>query len=60
VAIGKTKDRIKIFLKAYIGRNLYENGAYYYLTNETDKVIINSLEIISDKKTFKETKVKWK
>jgi len=59
-AIGKTKDRIKIFLKAYIGRNLYENGAYYYLTNETDKVIINSLEIISDKKTFKETKVKWK
>jgi carboxyl-terminal processing protease len=59
-AIGKTKDRIKIFLKAYIGRNLYENGAYYYLTNETDKVIVNSLEIISDKKAFKETKVKWK
>jgi carboxyl-terminal processing protease len=59
-AVEKTKDRLKIFLKAYIGRNIYENGAYYFLIKDTDKLISNSLLIINDKSTFKKMKVKYK
>ncbi len=52
-AITSTSGRIKRYFKAYLGRNLYENGAYYYLIWKHDKALTGSLKIINNKDIFK-------
>lgn len=51
----KVKEIEKILLefKTYLGRNLYENGAIFKLSWQSDDMIVNSLRIINDKKEFK-------
>ena len=50
----KYGERISRYFKAYLGRNLYENGAYYQLMWYADPMITESLILINDKKAFKD------
>jgi len=38
------QERIKTLLKAYIGRNLYNNEAFYPIYNNSDKTVIKAIE----------------
>ena len=40
-----SKKELKIWIKALIGRNLYQDEAFYPVINSTDKVILKALEI---------------
>ena len=51
--IEKIKIYFKKYTKAYLARNLYKNGSYYKIANETDKVVIKAVEIINKKKNFR-------
>jgi len=50
---AKFGKRIARYFKAYVGRNLYENGAYYQLIWHADPMITNSLNLMNDKKAFR-------
>lgn len=40
------KNELKIWLKALIGRNLYQEEGFYPVINATDKTILKALEVI--------------
>jgi carboxyl-terminal processing protease len=40
-----SKKELKVWIKALIGRNLYQEEAFYPVINSTDKVILKALEI---------------
>ncbi len=42
----KDKERIKLFLKAFIGRNLHDDKSFYPAFNKTDATFIKANEII--------------
>lgn len=42
----ESKAELKLWLKALIGRNLYQDDAFYPVINQTDKTILKALEII--------------
>ena len=50
----KYGERIARYFKAYLGRNLYEHGSYYLLLWHADPMIIKSLELMDDKKAYRE------
>jgi carboxyl-terminal processing protease len=52
--IEKSKAYILNNFKALLARNLYEDGAYFKIRNKLDKDVIKALEVINDKKAFKE------
>lgn len=52
LTIDKYGDRIFLYFKAYLGRNLYEKGAYYYIMRDSDMMISNSIETMKNKKAF--------
>jgi len=39
-------NELKVWLKALIGRNLYDNEAFYPVINKTDKVILKAKEVL--------------
>lgn len=43
---NESKSELKLWLKALIGRNLYQDDAFYPVINQTDHTIIKALEII--------------
>lgn len=40
-----SEKEIKLWLKALIGRNLYQEEAFYPVINQTDKVILKAIEV---------------
>ncbi|MDR2868639.1 MAG: S41 family peptidase [Bacteroidales bacterium] len=44
-----SKAEIKLWLKALIGRNLYQEKAYFPIINSSDKVILKALETLNQK-----------
>lgn len=48
-----SKEVIKTSFKAYLARNLYENGSYYQVTNQIDQMVVQALETINRNKLFK-------
>lgn len=47
-----SKEQILKQFKAYLGRNIYENGAYFELSWEDDIIIQKALEVINSRKEF--------
>lgn len=44
------QKELKLWLKALIGRNLYQDEGFYPIINATDKTILKALEVIKTKK----------
>ncbi len=44
-----SNKELKLWIKAFIGRNLYEDKAFYPIINSTDKTILKALEVINNK-----------
>jgi len=40
-----SKKELKVWIKALIGRNLYQDDAFYPVINSTDKVILKALKV---------------
>lgn len=43
----KTNQALKPYLKALIGRNIYDKDAYYPIINQNDKCILKATEVLS-------------
>ncbi|MBC7694040.1 MAG: S41 family peptidase [Burkholderiales bacterium] len=43
----KTNEALKPYLKAFIGRDLYDKDAYYPIINKKDKCILKATEVLS-------------
>ena len=43
---ANSSKELKVWLKALIGRNLYDNEAFYPVINKTDKVILKAREVL--------------
>ena len=43
----ESKQELKVWMKALIGRNLYGNDAFYPVINSTDKTIKKAIEVMS-------------
>ncbi|MBR6905249.1 MAG: hypothetical protein IKN32_10415, partial [Bacteroidales bacterium] len=41
-----SSKELKVWLKALIGRNLYDDEAFYPVINKTDKVILKAREVL--------------
>ena len=46
----KTNAALKPYLKAYIGRDVFEKDAYYPIINKNDKCILKATEVLSKEK----------
>ena len=46
-------ERIARYFKAYLGRDLYEHGAYYLLISHSDPMIMKSVQLLNVKKSFR-------
>ncbi|MBM3403763.1 MAG: S41 family peptidase [Bacteroidetes bacterium] len=44
-----SEKRIRALLKAFIGRNIYDNPAFYPTLNEADPAVIKAIEILENK-----------
>ena len=44
----KTNDALKPYLKAFIGRDIYDKDAYYPIINQKDKSILKATEVLSN------------
>ena len=44
-----SQKELRLWLKAFIGRNIYEEKGFYPVINSTDKTILKALEIINKK-----------
>jgi carboxyl-terminal processing protease len=51
--IAISKQYITTQFKAYLARDLYENGAYYRINNTIDKMVIDAANIIKGNRSFK-------
>ena len=40
-----SEKELKVWLKAFIGRNLYQDAAFYPVINSTDKVIEAAMKV---------------
>ena len=43
---ANSSKELKVWLKALIGRNLYDDEAFYPVINKTDKVILKAREVL--------------
>ena len=43
----KTNEALKPYLKAFIGRNVFDKDAYYPIINQKDKSILKAIEVLS-------------
>ncbi len=43
----KTNQALKPYLKAFIGRGVFDKDAYYPIINQTDKSILKAIEVLS-------------
>ena len=46
--INQSKEKIKILLKAYIGRNLFDDEGFYPIYHKIDKGFQKAVEVLSD------------
>ena len=46
---GTSQKELRLWLKALIGRNIYEEKGFYPVINSTDKTILKALEVIHQK-----------
>lgn len=46
--INKSKQKIQILFKAYIGRNIYDNESFYPLYHKIDNGFLKAVEVLSD------------
>lgn len=46
--INKSKEKIQILFKAYIGRNIYDNESFYPLYHKIDNGFLKAVEVLSD------------
>ena len=44
-----SQKELRLWLKAFIGRNIYEENGFYPVINSTDKTILKALEVINKK-----------
>lgn len=44
---SKTNEALKPYLKAFIGRDVFDKDAYYPIINQKDKSIIKAIEVLS-------------
>ncbi len=44
---AKTNDALKPYLKALIGRDVFDKDAYYPIINQNDKCILKAIEVLS-------------
>ncbi|MDF2451412.1 MAG: C-terminal processing peptidase-3 [Bacteroidota bacterium] len=44
---GKTNEALKPYLKAFIGRDVFDKDAYYPIINKKDKCILKAVEVLS-------------
>ncbi len=44
---SKTNDALKPYLKAFIGRDVFDKDAYYPIINQKDKSILRAVEVLS-------------
>jgi carboxyl-terminal processing protease len=58
--ILQSEDLIKVMMKAFLARNLYDMNAYYETISVIDDGLIRATEVINDKKYFKENKINHK
>ncbi|MBN1180744.1 MAG: S41 family peptidase [Bacteroidales bacterium] len=49
-----SKDHIRLLMKAYIARDLWNNNEFYIIFNSQEKVIQEALEILQSKNLYKE------
>jgi len=49
---NKSKDLIMLRVKAYIARNIWEDGDYYKVINTQDEVILKALEVLKNYKSY--------
>lgn len=54
--IAISKSHIKARFKAYLARDLYQEG-YYQVYNKQDKLVLKAVNIIKSDKAFKENKI---
>lgn len=47
VSKEKTNEALKPYLKAFIGRDVFDKDAYYPIINKKDKCIIKAIEVLS-------------
>lgn len=47
VSKEKTNEALKPYLKAFIGRDVFDRDAYYPIINKKDKCIIKAIEVLS-------------
>jgi carboxyl-terminal processing protease len=47
--IAATGDKIKVLLKAYIGRNVFNDKAFYPVYNQSDPVFLRAVEELTKK-----------
>jgi carboxyl-terminal processing protease len=47
---NKTSEALKPYLKAFIGRDVYDKDAYYPILNQKDKCILKATEVLSKQK----------
>ena len=45
--IEKTNEMLKPYLKAFIGRDVFDKDAYYPIINKKDKCILKAMEVFS-------------
>lgn len=45
---SKNNEAIRPYLKALIGRNIFDKNAYYPIINQTDKCILKAKEVLSE------------
>ena len=43
---ANSSKELKVWLKALIGRNIYDDEAFYPVINKTDKVILKAREVL--------------
>ena len=43
----KTNETLKPYLKAFIGRDVFDKDAYYPILNQKDKCILKATEVLS-------------
>jgi carboxyl-terminal processing protease len=58
--IAQSEDFIRVMMRAYLARNLYDMNAYYETVSAIDDGLIRAAEVIKDKKYFKENKINHK
>jgi carboxyl-terminal processing protease len=49
---NKSKDEMKLVMKAQVATNLWQTNEYFQIINQNDKVIERALNVISDKKAY--------